>query len=272
LKVKWKALGGLTIVLILGSWIGNILYFQQMQLKEPLFLKHHMIVNMNHGKTIYINFLENKNEGKKVTGIQFVDFPQIRFQIYPDQTYTHHMMMKAAADLQWNDDELRGKLPVTINELFVYYNEGPPAMVPIGEIRIVEDKEADVVDFIASSGSSDGSGSYTVRATQKVKLEKVDFGIKDQSKSWLNLQLANIPVNELKLPMNIEKGEAITLQYHWSNQDAEHAADEIFQSKIQLHFRTLDGRTVVESVPISQYLRLTNAQVHHLVRTGGELE
>ncbi|WP_314588489.1 hypothetical protein [Paenibacillus terrigena] len=272
MKVKRTALGGLIIVLIMGSWIFNILYYQQLQLKEPLFLKHHLIVNMNHGKTIFVNFLENKNAGKKVTGIQFVDFPQIHFQIYPDQTYTHHLMMKATADLQWDDDELRGKLPMTINELFVYYNEGPPAMVPIGEIRIVADKEADVVDFIGSSGSSDGSGTYTVRATQKVKLEKVDFGIKDQSKSWLNLQLANIPVNELKLPMNIEKGEAITLQYHWSNQDAEHATSEIFQSKIQLHFRTLDGRAVVDNVPISQYVRLTNAQVRHLVLTGGDLE
>ncbi|MFD0618841.1 hypothetical protein ACFQZR_15365 [Paenibacillus sp. GCM10027629] len=272
MKVKRTALGGLTIVLILGSWIFNILYFQQLHLKEPLFFKYHMIVNMNHGKTIYINFLENKNEGKKVTGIQFVDFPQIRFQIYPDQSYTHHMMMKATADLQWNDDELRGKLPATINELFVYYNEGPPAMVPIGEIRIVEDKESDVVDFLGSSGSSDGSGTYTIRTTRKVKLEKVDFAGNERLKAWLDLKLAAVPIKDLKLPMNIEKGEVLPLQYQWSVPDAEHAADEIFQSKIQIHFRTLDGRVVIESVPISQYLRLTNAQVRHLVRTGGELE
>ena len=272
MKLNRTMLGGLIIVLILGSWIGNVLFFRQMQLKEPLFLKHHMTLHSDHPERISFHYLENKYAGKKVTGIQLADYPQIHFQLNQDLTYTHQTSMRATAEFHLSQVELQGKLPLVIKDVFVFYNEGPPAMVPIGEIRIDEDQGKGVLDFLSSSATSDGLGNYSVRTTQEVELVQVGTANSERLKSWLNLKLADVPVSELKLPIKLDKNEEITLSYQWSIPDHERAAYEIFQSEIQLHFRMEDGRTVVEKVPITKSYQLTNAQVHHLVRTGGELD
>ncbi len=268
--LKRAMLGGLICMLILGSWIGNILYYQQLQLKEPIILKQDMTLTLksDYAEMLYFNVLENKHKGKKVTAIQLPDDPQILFQIYPDQTYTHHVMMKAAAGL--NQDELGAKLPLTIKEVLVYYNEGPPATVPIGEIRIEKASEKRVLDMVSASSSSGGAGDYMARLLEKVELDQVDVAVQDQLKAWVDVELNGVPVEDLKFPMALNNNEAITLSYHWDIPDDELDSEGLFQSFIRFHFRTQDGHAIVNDVPISQNMHLSEVQVRHLVRSGGD--
>jgi len=267
--VKRAMLGGLIGMLILGSWIGNILYYQQLQLKEPMILKQKMTLYSDRHEMIALNYIENKHAGKKITGIQLVDYPHVAFHLNEAQSYSHQVMMRATAEFQFHEDELQGKLPFVIKDALVYYNEGPPAKVPIGEIRIEKEQPWHIFGNSSSSMSSDGLGSYTTRATENVELFQIGLAEIERMKPWLMLNLSDESVFEMKLPITYDKNDAITFTYQWSIPDHERAAYELFQTNIQLHFRTQDGRVFVENVPITKSFQLSSAQVRHLVRSGG---
>ena len=51
------------------------------------------------------------------------------------------------------------KVPVTIKEATVYYSEGQPEKVPIGEINVVWDQKESLLEMSSSRGSTDGTGA-----------------------------------------------------------------------------------------------------------------
>ncbi|XEC94457.1 hypothetical protein AB6A23_24595 [Paenibacillus tarimensis] len=269
MKSKRKILWPVVMLLILGSWAGNIWYYLSMQLAEPLFLHHNITIGGDWGERIELTFLENNNADYKVTGLQIEQLPQLRFEFYESRKHIHHTEMKAYAELRADEVQQHSKEPITINEVTVYYNQGQPKKVPIGEIHVVWNSEEGLVDFISGSSSSSGEGSYVVNLTKQATLEKVDFTFSEKLKPWFELNLSGEPVDSLDYPIELVQGDRLAFTYQWSIPDNEPAALEVYQSKIMLHFLTEDGRTVIEYVPINHNLNLSDHQLKRLVRSGG---
>ncbi|MGM0884574.1 MAG: hypothetical protein ACQEXQ_26490 [Bacillota bacterium] len=270
LKLKSFVLWPVVLLLIVGSWAGNVWYYQSMQLAEPLFLKHYITVNGNQGEIIDLTFLENKNEAKKVTGIQIEEIPELRFQIHEKNSYTHQVEMMASAEWIPNESQPQSKEPFTIREVTVYYNEGQPQKVPIGEINVEWPKVSGLLDFRSGGGSSNGSGSYKVNLTKSVTLEKIDYSYSDKLKPWFELELSGQPVDSLSFPMKLSQGKDLEFTYQWSIPEHEPDALQVYKSKIILTFRMADGRIIMENLPINHNLYLSDSQLKKLVRSGGE--
>lgn len=270
LKLKSVTLWSVVMILIVGSWAGNVWYYQSMQLAEPLFLKHYITVNGNQGEIIDLTYLENKNTAKKVTGIQLEEIPELRFQMHEKNSYTHQVEMMASAEWIPNESQARSKEPFTIKEVIVFYNEGQPQRVPIGEINVEWKSGSGLLDFRSSGGSSNGSGSYKVNLTQSVTLEKIDYSYSDRLKPWFELELSGQPVDSLSFPMKLSQGDNLTFTYQWSIPEHEPAALQVYKSKIVLTFKTEDGQIVMEDLPINHNFYLSDSQLKKLVRSGGE--
>lgn len=178
--------------------------------------------------------------------------------------------MKATAE--WRPDEVKqyNKVPFTIREVTVYYNEGQPRKVPIGEINVVWNSSEGLLNFISGSASSNGTGSYTVKLTKPDTLKKVDYTYSEKLKPWFKLELSGNPVDSLNYPIKLLQGDHMAFTYQWSIPDNEPAAVEVYKSKIMLQFLTEDGRTVIENIPINYNLNISDRLLKRLVRSGGE--
>ncbi|MBD2869255.1 hypothetical protein [Paenibacillus arenilitoris] len=251
-----------------------MIYYRSMQLQEPLFLQHFMTVNGNRGEMINLTFLENRGTGKKVTGIQFEEFPQLRFTLGDDNSYQYHVVRKAYAE--WRPDEAQAmgvkKEPLTVREATVYYSEGEPKRVPIGEIGIEWSEYGGLLQSVSSSSSSNGAGSNTVTMRKPATLEAVDYRYRDQLAPWFRLELSGRPIEEAALPMELSAGDPLSFAYQWSIPDDSPASLRVYESEMLLTFRTEEGERVTESLPINYNQYFSESQLKRLVRSGGETE
>jgi hypothetical protein len=260
------------LLLIAGSWGGNVWYYNSMQLAEPLFLPHYIATRAAGGELIELTYLENKADQGEVTGIQIEELPMLRFELREHSRYSNHVLMKAYASwepgMPGAPDE--GQLPLTIREVTVHYGGGASKRVSIGEIQVMAFTREGVLETVSASGSSDGTGSYAARVTQKIVLEKVGYSYSDRLATGFRLALGGQPIEELSVPLELDEGDMLSFTYEWLPQEDERVALEEYNIKLLLHFRTTDGRAVLDTLPVNRNVYLSEAQVKRLVRTGGD--
>lgn len=267
-----KFLWPIVVLLIAASWVGNVWYYQSMQLEKPIFLKHYMIVNGNQSDMIELTYLENKMKGRKVTGIRLEELPMLRFQIDPHpNSYRHQVLGKAYGEWRTEEAGQMEKVPVTIKEATVYYNEGQPEKVPIGEINVLWEQRESLLETSSSRGSSDGTGQYSVTVKQSLTLEQVDYSFSDRISSMFELTMEGRDEPIPQLPIRLTAGDPLTFNYKWTIPEESPAAFEVYKAYILLTFKTEDGRTVYDSIPINFNLYLSEKQIKWMVHSGGEL-
>ncbi|URN92969.1 MAG: hypothetical protein NAG76_14080 [Candidatus Pristimantibacillus lignocellulolyticus] len=271
-RLGGKYLWTIVVLLIMGSWGGNVWYYHSMQLEKPIFLKHYMILNGNENDWIQLTYLENKMKGKKVTGIQLEELPMLRFQIDPNPiSYRHQVLGKAYGEWNVEEGQQMEKVPVTIKEATVYYSEGLSEKVPIGEINVFWDQRENILETSSSSASSDGTGQYSVTVKQPVTLVKVDYSFKDRLSTMFELTMEGLEKSIPQLPLRLTTGDPLTFKYKWSMTDNIPAAFEVYKTYILLSLETEDGRMIYDRIPTNFNLYLNEKQIKRLVRSGGEL-
>lgn len=272
LKLGSKLLWPIVLILVAASWAGNIWYYQSMQLKKPVFLKHFIMVSGNQSDRIELSYLENKMKGRKVTGIRLEELPMLQFQINPHpNSYKYQVLGKAYGEWRTEDAAQMEKVPITINEATVYYSEGQPERVPIGEIKVVWDQSEGLFEMSSSGGSSDGTGRYSVTVKQPVTLEQVDYSFSNRLSSIFKFDTNGSDGLIEKLPIRLSAGDPLTFNYRWTIPENTLAVFEVYKAYILLTFKTEDGRTVYERIPTNFNLYLYEKEINRLVRSGGEL-
>lgn len=272
MRLGSKFLWPIVVLLIASSWVGNVWYYQSMQLEKPIFLKHYIIVNGNQSDWIELTYLENKKEGRKVTGIRLEELPMLRFQIDPHpNSYRHQVLGKAYGEWRTEEAGQMEKVPVTIKEATVYYSEGQPEKVPIGEINVLWEQRESLLETSSSRGSSDGTGQYSVTVKQPLTLEQVEYSFSDRLSSMFELTMEGRDEPIPQLPIRLTAGDPLTFNYKWTIPEETPAAFEVYKAYILLTFKTEDGRTVNDRIPINFNLYLSEKQIKWMVHSGGEL-
>lgn len=270
-KTKRNVLWLVVIILIVGSWTGNVWYYDRSQLEEPLFLRHHITMFGNVHDHIELQYLENKNEGIQVSWIQIDELPQLRFQLFERSSYTHQVRKIAAAD--WSPEELNleENTPLTIHEIIVHYNNGESKRVPIGEINVLwrQPVNHDPLEVASSGGSSDGTGFTAVRATQPLTVEDIDYTFRDKMPSF-ELKLANTSLDELTYPIQLAERHGLNLNYRWRDFRDNPYRYDVFRSHIVLRLRDQNQREVITYLPINQNLSFSEHDIRRLVQSGGD--
>lgn len=260
-------------LLMTASWVGNLWFYQSMQLEKPVFLKHYMVLNGNYSDWIELTYVENRKNGKKVTGIRLEELPMLRFQINPHpDTYRHQVLGKAYGEWRKEDFGQMEQVPFSIKEATIYYNDGLPEKVPIGEIKVVWEKSDGLLQTSSSRGSSDGTGQYSVTVNQPLVLEQIDYSFGDRLSPVFELSAAGRNEAEPipQLPKRLDAGDPLTFSYKWNIPEEMPAASDVYKVYISLTFKTEDGRTVRDRIPVNFNLYLSEKQIKWLVNSGGE--
>ncbi|MFD0959653.1 hypothetical protein [Paenibacillus chungangensis] len=267
-KLKEKKVLIVIALLIAGSWIGNLMYYKSMQLKEPLFLKHYITVGNVGGEMIGIRYLENSHAKDKIEGIQLAELPHLNFQMWEKTSYSHQKLMEASATIQPEliPDDL--PLPLVIRNATVFFDSGRSMEMPIGEIQIVAREDSGILDFRSASSN----GEYKVTLNKSATLEGIDYSYREQLEPWYELMESGVPIDKLDYPVQMSKGQGLSFSHNWSPPDDAEAAYAQFQARIIFHFALEDGSRIVEYLPMNLNQHLSDKQVGRLVRSGGNIQ
>lgn len=260
----------IVIILIAGSWIGNMWYYLHSQLEEPLFLRHHITMFANIGDRLELQYLENKNEDIQVSMIQIDELPQLQFQLFEQTSYTHQVYKKAFAD--WSPEELNLKesTDLSIHEITVYYNNGESKRVPIGEINVLwHPNSHSLLEFASSGGSSDGTGFTAVNAAEDFTIEGIHYTYQDKMPAF-EMKLANTPLDQVTYPFLAAEGHGLNLNYRWRYSEDNPYRYDVFRSNIVLNLRDKNQQEVTEYLHINHNLNFSESDIRRLVQSGGE--
>ncbi|MCM3781654.1 hypothetical protein M3231_01595 [Neobacillus mesonae] len=265
--LKW----GIFLLLILLSWVLNLIYYHSLQLDKPLFPKQYM-TSINYLSNINVYYLENKHEGKKVSSIYIKELPNAK--IGKGRTideYDYQVLNRFYVDLVPEDIKTvntKQDKDIVIREIEVYYDDGSSEIVPIGEIVVRPYPDSHYVSDMGSMGAyPDGSGHNYLRMTEDAFLTKVEMTHADEISSLIDITLYGKPYDQITYPKKLSPEDKITLRYHWKLPEVQN--EFIIYDELSLfYFETPEGEDIVDFGFMSYNLYYSEKQIRHFVREG----
>ncbi|SHJ29290.1 hypothetical protein SAMN05444401_2630 [Clostridium amylolyticum] len=205
------------LILFILTWTGNIIYYKNQILKEPLFMKHYYDIDNSRGE-FRLSYIDNINSKDRVISIMF---PEIGRQFYCSElsqnTDRRYYALKTIKIDFPNENmnvlpkEFQNKL---ITKAEVMLSNGKNINVDLGKIYIHSDetKENHLKTF-GTTGSSDYTGSQLFNADRDIKVIGIKGKIYEEIKDVLRVSIEGKNLSDITFPINLKKGEPFDISY-----------------------------------------------------------
>ncbi|MCM3746267.1 hypothetical protein M3223_02760 [Paenibacillus pasadenensis] len=261
-KLNWKAASAAAALLVGASWIGNLLYWNSMQLRKTYVFEQNVRINSEVSQMLNVNFIEDNYASSKVGAIQLEGHPQIRFDLMKNNENVYQQQMRAWTEINPQEPWFKELKSGPLN-LLLFYDDGRTEKVTLGTLEMMSG-ENQLLEMRQSGGGGGGQQMYADTLARDAVLENVDVS-PPQLKSSLELTVDGKTLDETKLPHGYQKGETIRLQ--WSDSLGQGIDPRVMDlAELKLSFRLPDGQAVVERLPLYSYETLSNQQLAELVR------
>ncbi len=236
---------GLSLLVLVLLWVGNIAYYQRHQLEAPLFMKHYYdIGTLGDQLNVELYYLVNQNQD---VGIYNVRVPSLNHDLYPtwehERNRSRYHKVKSVR-LEWSEamlDDLGDQEKIT--ELEVQFSNGTRQLVDIGEILIRKiEGEEPYIHTQSSGGSSDNTGYSHFREKESLK----PIGIKHLPPG-LDPKLLSVQVNGQDLqgeinPHLFDFKPYLEVNYGFKFPKEDPRAQHIYGSMSVIEVQTEDGQ------------------------------
>ncbi|MEK5057255.1 hypothetical protein BK126_16970 [Paenibacillus sp. FSL H7-0326] len=256
-------------LLLLLSWVWNLAYYNSMQLDKPLFPKQYMTA-INQLTEIKVYYLENKDQGKKVSQIHIKELPHTAIGSPTTQIeYDYQNLKRFYIDLRPEENtkiDTEQDKDIVIREIEVYYDDGSTETVPIGEIVVRPYPEKGYVTDMGSSGaSSDGSGHDYLSVVTKAWLTKVEMTHTEELSSLIDYTLYGKPADQVTYPKEVVPDDRITLRYQWKLPE-DPSEFMIYEALALMHFNTPEDKEIVDFSFMINNLSYSEEQIRSIVQ------
>lgn len=273
--MKRKALIVLIILLIL-SWVGNLVYFFNYRLDKPVVLSQYTDYLIYPNQSAYFELYYLTNQGSKVN-IERIGQPDNLFfpaQIQNAQvnTYNPYVLKRALVIVNSsNIDSITEKEDLKLEQLSVYFSDGSMQKVDIGEIHFRNKREAiteSAFRSVASGSFNNDHGFHLLTAEEPVTIESIEYPFKDRlgdafqvsatlsTISWTEQQESiegpnriNMDIDEKSLletipfPIRLEKGNALRVAYQFRfDKEIDLRKYDFYKLKMKINFVTDEGQ------------------------------
>lgn len=229
------------VVLVAGSWGGNIWFYQRSQLPEPVFFKHYIEVENSPGYSFELNYLENKSAKVKINSITIPELPNTRIMPIMEQyRYRHQnqgVMRVEIMDYDLLQPEFPEQGPLVINRVQVQFDDYSTKEMDIGEIRVYPNDLKIVENFIqtrSTGNSTERTGYEKIEFLKSAEINGISSAYLDQlsdrltvildAKNLGNLEhqeirfgsdttFDGVPLSLVPFPLSFVAGESATLAY-----------------------------------------------------------
>ncbi|MEF2966016.1 hypothetical protein V3851_09250 [Paenibacillus sp. M1] len=287
------------LVLIAGSWGGNLWVYFRSQLREPVFFNHYIEVENSPGYSFDLLYLENKSAKIKLRSIDIPELPNV--QVTPIQvqnSYTHQnqgTMRVQIMDYDLLQPVFPPEGPLLIHRVNAVFEDNSVREMNIGEIRVYNDDLTGDAPTEGSSGGSSslGTGYQTIRFSRAAQLTGITsaylprlgdrLAVTLDAASIRNLTQIEIPfesaynisgvqLSEVPLPLKFAPGDSATLGYGLDLSSGKVSALEktdVYWLLLRMELTEANGKKTVVPVtlPFSPYL--SDRDISEFVRTKG---
>ena len=206
------------VVFLVLCWIGNIVYYQNHIIKEPLFIKHYYDIpqGMNDFQLYYIQNLSSHN---KITSIIFPEIgPQhINFTETDGNSDNRYYMLKNITVNIINNnenstpDEYKNKI---ITKALIKFSDGKTQNVNLGKIYLYSDEMTDrPLKFYSASSSNNNTGSSNFTVDKDIKVTGINDRLDEEVKNILQISINGKSLSNISFPIVLKKGDILYTNY-----------------------------------------------------------
>lgn len=257
IKKKYVLLG---LLLLTAAWLGNIFYYQKHVLKEPLFIKHYYDVKqgMDSFRLYYIDNINQKNE------VAYISFPEIEegytsteiWQHNSDNRYYNFKIINVRTNGVSDGNIPENLINKVITKAIVYLNNGKSFDVDIGKIYLYNDRSDErILHSIRTMGSSNNTGSTTFTSPAHSKIYGVSTKFPELMDGMLNVSINDIPLEDVKFPINVNMGDNITVNYGFKFDRKDINRNNAYEFSIDLLTENSVGEKGVNSAFVDYWLQ-----------------
>lgn len=293
LKNKW--FWGVIIV-VLASWISNIIYFQIKQLSEPIIFNAYIDRPAFERTSFSLPYLTNKKEVVElecllVDGYTYSNeqrfspwFNEPSNQSYI-QEFTHHFLKEATFTLD-EQDLKRLHESIQTNKVFARFTNGQVILVQVDKLNFTPNVTDETIFTNTGSFSSNQGiqGNY-LEVVESATMDSIELSEAIQKQFDLKIKLLkNTPTNSTKVkdifnsdwlemdaplysdiewPLLIEAGDSVALVFH-TKDEIENV--EYISALQEWVGKTLNGKAVSHHILFQNNLYLTQDQVNTVIK------
>ena len=227
LNKKYIAIGISFLVL---CWIGNIIYYKDHVLKEPLFIKHYYDVEKGD-REINLFYIQNINSKNKITSIVLPEIGQqeLTFTESDGEVDKKYYMLKNVdvKIIDYNEedipDEYKNKV---ITKAQVQFSDGTTMNVNLGEIYLysdeIEHEDLSIQCTTTSSYTNESSTSgttlgvhpnTTLGVDDKIKITGISSNFDEEIKDIIHIYVNEEPIDKDSFPIYLKKDDTISFGY-----------------------------------------------------------
>lgn len=225
---------GLIIVIII--FIANAVYYMNMTLDEPVFLKHYYEVDLYDREHLSIHFIDNSNVKNQLYDIDFPQLPEDFAYISISDFYNkkdgfdrsikhaHYNYNTIFLEIRNTDrnQENKNEETIILDKAIIKYYGGHKQEVDIGKIVIHKNtKEQNYTDNFYSSISNNFSFGTKITAIKDIAIENIESYMDEEINGFMGIVMNDVKIENLKFPVIINNGDSIFFKkdYNFTSED-----------------------------------------------------
>lgn len=230
-------------------WAGSLWLYDQKMLDKPLFFPHYYQVDCSEEQCeAELHYLVNRNQELKLVAVQIPGVQEpIRVRAFDHRNVNNYQKMQSAQ----LTIPVASQLPQSARQIKVMFEDGSRQTVEIGELRFSKDQPMEnLVDFMSSSGSSDGSHATSFRAITPFRITGITVSPPVLTANDLQIKINGKPLSELTLPLQVAANDQLTVSSFFHPPADDSRAHAFYQLQIGLILQTANGKAVTYPVRV----------------------
>lgn len=261
IKKKWIIIGFLVLLL---CWTGNIYYYMQHLIKEPIFLKHYLDVEpyMNNFKLFYLK----DNESEDI--VESISFPEIGQEYLPfeeniwkqgDKFYSIQSLTFTLYNMDSDDfpDELKEK---TITKVKVKFSSGITKVIDIGRINFSVKPKNSKLNHYSGGPSDDGFYNSYFKVKKDIKINKIYSHFPELIDDVLYVKVKDTDIKHISYPINFKKNDGFSIAHEFRFDKDDLRKIYIYDMGIYIESEDKNGNKGYEKWRIYDYTMYINSR------------
>lgn len=262
----------LLLIALLGAWTWNLWYYDSQKLEKPLFLKHYYELPASMLSHISLYYITNTDSSRKPFRLELpngisLNVAHVQVRDQRGRLQLNEAVVIAPEKRILDQSDTSGHF----DRLQVYYNDGLVDTVSIGNIIVQPGRDSgDPLSMSSSSGSSNGTGGATYRATRDVTISAVRSSFPELLSDAVHVEFNGKKSDEAgAFPMILRAEQFAEMKYRFQLPDGDvrrYHAYQLFIGYEEAGSDTIAGRQYVNKQPdlygddLAKYVRLRKGE------------
>lgn len=242
------------LICMVITYIVNVLYFMNLTISEPIFLKHYYESDIQRRTVIILHLIANSDDNREIVDIEFSQLPEDFAYVHVwrnnngydrIEKFAHYNYKTMVLEFLNSDQEdTQGDIEqsVILDKAKIRYMNGDVQNVDIGKIVLHKNiKSYDFLDFASSSSSSDYTSKLYVKALKNITINNIQSDLDNEIEGFLETTVNDIKTKDIQYPISFETGDYISFNSKFLNDSSDIRKYNIYDIKRRIHITDSDG-------------------------------